>query len=192
VFKDLLGSKNCKLPRVSVIEAFVENPEYQLSAPDVERITGVSRRAAYYIIQQLVGEGILVKRPRLIRPQQYGLNEKDIRTNSLIQVERLLTIGKLESEIKKDRGLEQSDFLAGSLLPYLGEIPQRWPTSIAHTGYEFIAARSEISPVPPSQLAERIPRVPENAIDSVSTANSQLIDMESATRGWLPVRIAGR
>jgi hypothetical protein len=129
VLVGLFGAGNRRLPRVAVLEAFVENPDIELSAPEVEKIADVSRRAAYYIIKGFAEEGILVRKTKVGKTQLYALNQNDVRTDPLVYLERLLTIGRLEAEMKREEGIDQSDMLDESILPELRSPPRRMDTS---------------------------------------------------------------
>ena len=113
-----------RLPRLMVLEAFAENPFDTLSAPEIEEMTGVSRRSAYLIVKKLTHEGILIRSK--IKDESaaitYSLNPNDIRSKLLPRIERLLTIGMIESELKQDMGLEQADPYPYGLLNQ-GRIP---------------------------------------------------------------------
>jgi len=170
VFTDMFGSRNRTIPRISVVEAFVENPEYTLSAPDVEKITGVSRRAAYYIIQQLVDEGILEDLGRKGKSEHYGLNSRDVRVVSLVHMEKLLTIGKLESEIKRFDNIDQTDLLTGSVLWRMKEIPRARRDGMTRTRYQVLSPESEIAR-PVQWFRQNIPDQSHCASCSESASN---------------------
>lgn len=125
-YLELFSSGHRRMPRVAVLEAFVENPETPLSAPEVEESAEVSRRAAYYIIRDFVKEGLLVKMPKKGTTQLYALNQNDVRSRPLVYIERLLTIGRLEAEMKREEGLDQSELLGESILSELRS-PMRRP-----------------------------------------------------------------
>lgn len=117
-FTNLFKIGNRKIPRISILEAFAENPDDTLSAPDIIKITGVSRRAVYMIISDLANDGILVKVPkeRGQRTQYYCLNPNDARAANLSLIERLLSLGSIESRVKEDQGMPQSVILPNSIL----------------------------------------------------------------------------
>jgi len=119
VFADLFSAGNRPLARVSVIEAFAENPEETFTAPDVIRMTGVSRRATYYIIESLVREGLLTKTVEKTGRRKlglYSLNNSDLRATVLKQTEALLAIGKIEAQIKIEHRIPSTEMLPMSLL----------------------------------------------------------------------------
>lgn len=119
VFADLFSAGNRPLARVSVIEAFAENPETRFTAPDIIRMTGVSRRATYYIVENLVSEGLLMKTIEKTGKKKlgfYSLNNGDLRAVVLKQTEALLAIGKIEAQIKMDHNISQAEMLPMSLL----------------------------------------------------------------------------
>lgn len=117
-FTNLFKIGNRKIPRISILEAFAENPDDALSAPDVIKMTGVSRRAVYMIINDLANDGILIKVPkeRGQRTQYFGLNPNDARAANLSLIERLLNLGSVESRIKEDQGMPHSVMFPNSVL----------------------------------------------------------------------------
>lgn len=117
-FTNLFKIGNRKIPRILILEAFAENPDDILSAPDIIKMTGVSRRAVYMIINDLANDGILVKVPKEKgkRTQYYGLNPNDARAANLSLIERLLSLGSIESRVKEDQGMPQSAILPNSIL----------------------------------------------------------------------------
>jgi biotin operon repressor len=117
-FTDLFKIGNRKIPRISILEAFAENPDDPLSAPDIIKMTGVSRRGVYMIISDLANDGILVKVPkeRGQRTQYYGLNPNDARAANLSMIERLLNLGSIESRNKEDREMPTSVISPNSIL----------------------------------------------------------------------------
>lgn len=106
-----------RIPRLAVLEAFAENPDDSLSAPEIEDITGVSRRAAYLIIRHYLSVGVLVRDATAEgRADKYQLNSNDVRGRSLELLDRLITLGTLESVMKRESGISQSEPLPGGLL----------------------------------------------------------------------------
>lgn len=89
-----------KLPKVLVLEAFAEDPEEQYSAPEIMRITGISRRAAYLIIQHFLKEGLLNFSERKRGTKYYRLNPSDLRAVILTRLEPILTMGGIEKDLK--------------------------------------------------------------------------------------------
>ncbi len=110
---DLLG----KSPRVAILEAFAEHPELEFSVPEIVRQTGVSKRGAYLHIVKLLEEGIITKGEKSGKCQYYKVNESDRRGEYLGLLESVFTLGKLEREMKRDRGIPPEDPLVGSLRP---------------------------------------------------------------------------
>jgi DNA-binding transcriptional ArsR family regulator len=106
-FIDLLGDT----PRVAVLGTFAEYPDQMLSAPDIIAETGKARRAVYYTIEKLVEDGIIVVAGRQGKARLYMLNAKDVRAKALPMMERILAMGSLESEIKRDLGIPQDEDL---------------------------------------------------------------------------------
>jgi DNA-binding transcriptional ArsR family regulator len=107
VFIDLLGDT----PRVAVLGTFAEYPDQMLSAPDIIAETGKARRAVYYTIERLVEDGIIVVAGRQGKARLYMLNAKDVRAKALPMMERILVMGSLESEIKRDLDIPQGEEL---------------------------------------------------------------------------------
>jgi hypothetical protein len=119
VFADLFSAGNRPLARVSVIEAFAENPDTRFTAPEIIKMSGVSRRATYYIIENLVREGLLQKTTEKNgkkKVRSYSLNNGDLRAVVLKQTEALLAIGKIEAQIKMDNNIPLTETLPMSLL----------------------------------------------------------------------------
>jgi DNA-binding transcriptional ArsR family regulator len=106
-FIDLLGDT----PRVAVLGTFAEYPEQMLSAPDIITETGKARRAVYYTIERLVEDGIIVVAGRQGKAKLYMLNTNDVRAKALPMMERILAMGSLESDIKRDLGIPQDEDL---------------------------------------------------------------------------------
>ncbi len=100
-FADFFGTS----PRVWVVEAFAENPDDELSVPEIVRITGVSKRAAYMHVRKLVDEGILVESSKRGKCNYYRFNEMDTRGQALTFLERALVLGGLERQIRLDEGI---------------------------------------------------------------------------------------
>lgn len=101
-FTDLFGY----IPRVQVLEVFAENSGDSLSAPDVEKIADVSRRAAYLIIRRYVKDGVIVPvGASNEKPRRFQLNPNDLRSQTLWGMEHILTLGGLQAEIKRARRL---------------------------------------------------------------------------------------
>lgn len=97
-FTNLFGS----YPRVAVAEAFSENPDEELSVPDIVKITGKSKRAVYMHVKKLLGEGILSASSRVGKCQYYRFNENDPRGEALTYLENILVLGGIEKRIKED------------------------------------------------------------------------------------------
>ena len=122
-FSNLFATGDRKIPRIAVIEIFAEHPDTPLTAPEVERMSEVSRRAVYMIIKDFVEEGILVQMPpeKPARSTRYALNPHDLRAETLKRMEVLLTIGQLEAEIKRDEGVPQGEMWGGSIMVSVGK-----------------------------------------------------------------------
>ncbi len=100
-FTYLFGAK----PRVAVLEAFSENPDDELSVPEIVRMTGVSKRAAYMHVERLVEEGLLVKSRKEGKTDFYAFNKNDARAEALVYLEGVLILGSLERQIRVDEGI---------------------------------------------------------------------------------------
>jgi len=100
-FTNLFG----KSPRVVVVEAFAENPESELSVPEIQRISGKNKRSLYAHIEKLLHEGIIIKKRKEGKCQFFGFNPEDPRGEALIFLESMLVKGNLEQQIKKDEGI---------------------------------------------------------------------------------------
>lgn len=113
-FSDIFG----KVPKVKVLETFAENPNDALSAPEVSRATGVTKKAVYMIVRKYVSDGILTKENK-DGVEVYRLNKNDLRAYTLIKIEPLMIIGKLEFGLKSDENILQSDMYPDSYLKSL-------------------------------------------------------------------------
>ena len=98
---DLLG----RTPRVAIVEAFAEHPELEFSVPEIVRQTRISKRGVYLHIAKLLEEGLVRKATKLGKCQFYRVNENDRRGELLPILESAFTLGKIEREIKRDRGI---------------------------------------------------------------------------------------
>lgn len=123
-FTEIFG----KVPRILVLEAFAEDPDEHFTAPEIMRITGVSRRAAYLIIQKFVKEGLLLPVRDQKGASSYVLNNSDLRAVVLKRIEPLLVIGKLESELKLEEGIPSTNIYPNS---YLNDLIVRPPSRIS-------------------------------------------------------------
>ena len=97
-FTNLFGN----YPRVVILEAFAENPEYELSVPDLIKITEKSRRTVYMYIEKILEEGIIIEGKKEGKCQYYKFNSNDPRGEAFVYLEYILTKGSLEKEIKRD------------------------------------------------------------------------------------------
>lgn len=97
-FTNLFGN----YPRVVILEAFAENPEYELSVPDLIKITQKSRRTVYMYIEKILEEGIIIEGKKEGKCQYYKFNSNDPRGEAFVFLEYILTKGSLEKEIKRD------------------------------------------------------------------------------------------
>lgn len=98
---DLLGLT----PRVAIVEAFAEHPELEFSAPEIVRQTGISKRGVYLHVAKLLEEGLIRKGAKVGKCQYYRVNENDTRGELLEVLESVFTLGKIEREVKRDRGI---------------------------------------------------------------------------------------
>lgn len=97
------------VPKVAIIEAFSQNFDFELTATEIREISGISKRATYLIISNLVKDGLLLEKKN--RPKLFSLNMNDIRAKTLAIVEPMLELGNLESLMKDEIGLPQSSIL---------------------------------------------------------------------------------
>ena len=95
---DLFGAS----PRVTILEAFAESPDEEFSVPELVAQTGSSRRGVYMHVRQLVEDGVLRASARRGKCQFYRLNEEDKRGRLVPLLDSVITIGRLEREIKRD------------------------------------------------------------------------------------------
>jgi predicted transcriptional regulator len=89
-------------PRVAIIEAFSENPDSDLSVPEVVRISGISRRAVYMHVRKMLKEGILIKTKKVGKGLYFKFNSEDPRGEALAYLESVLTLGSIEHNIRRD------------------------------------------------------------------------------------------
>lgn len=133
-FTDLFGY----IPKVKVLEAFAENPDDALSAPEVERMTDVSRRAAYLIIKHYVDSGVITPAGNKGQtPRRFRLNPNDLRSRTVQEMERLITLGSIQSEIKARLKVPQEEPLP------LGVVSQL-PTILVAIGWRTVTPSSMI------------------------------------------------
>jgi len=146
-FTDLFGY----LPRVKVLEVFAENPDEALSAPDVERTADVSRRAAYLIIKGYVEDGVIVPaRPAGQSPRRFQLNQNDLRAQTLWAVEHILTLGGLQAEIKRSRGIPLSSPLPHGIVSRIPRISfvVDWSFTTSSYGLGLVTASTVLTSEP--------------------------------------------
>ncbi len=106
VFTSFFGDS----PRVAIVEAFAENPDEELSVPEIERITDASRNSIYTHVEKLVEQGILVlssERGKAKKAKYYRFNEMDPRGRALTFLEGVLALGDLQQQIRLDEGISQ-------------------------------------------------------------------------------------
>jgi len=103
-----------RVPKVAIIEAFAQNFDFEMSASEIQDISGISKRATYLIISKLVGEGILLEKKN--RPKLFSLNMNDVRGKTLAVMEPMLEMGGLESFMKSEMGIPQSSMLPEGIM----------------------------------------------------------------------------
>lgn len=94
-----------KYPRVAIVEVLSENPDDELSVPEIVEEAGISKRGAYIHVRKLLEEGIIRKSRKEGKCWYYRINENDPRAEILPLLESVFTLGRLEREIKRDQGL---------------------------------------------------------------------------------------
>ena len=136
-FNDLFAPRGRRIPQISVLETMAEYANQPLTAREVIEMSGVSRRGAYLILQRYIDDGILLRFPAEPGKKgvRYGLNPNDVRARTLKMLEPLLIIGALESEIKRDEGLPQTEMLGISILNQTSKV-ERVPTKGAEADRE--------------------------------------------------------
>ena len=92
-------------PRVAILEAFSENPDEDLSVPEIITITGISRRAVYMHINKMIKEGLLINSNKIGKCKYFKFNENDPRGEALVYLESVLTLGNIERNIRIDEGI---------------------------------------------------------------------------------------
>lgn len=95
-------------PRVAIVEAFSENPDDDLSVPEIVKITGISRRAVYMHVRKMLKEGLIVTSRKVGKGLYFKFNSEDPRGEALAQLESVLTLGNIEQKIRKDEGIPAS------------------------------------------------------------------------------------
>ncbi len=142
-FTNLFG----KSPRVVVVEAFAENPDEDLSVPEIVRISGVSKRAAYIHVRHLLDEGIIKKHRKSGKCWYYKFNENDPRGEALAYLDSALALGFLEQQIKRDEGISPD----APLSPF---IQRKWDWKGIPTEDLSITSVGKIHPFQPSLPSE--------------------------------------
>jgi len=142
-FTNLFG----KSPRVAVVEAFAENPEVDLSVPEIVRISGVSRRAVYIHVRHLLNEGIIKKNRKSGKCWYYIFNENDPRGEALTYLDSALALGFLEQQIKRDEGISPD-------APLTSFIQRKWDWKRIPTEESSIYSVGEIHTFRPSLPVE--------------------------------------
>ena len=136
-FNDLFAPKNRDIPQISVLETIVHYANTPLTAAEIIEMSEVSRRGVYTILQRYVDDGVVIEMPpeEGTRAKRFALNPNDVRAKTLKALEPLLAIGQLESEIKRDEGLPQTEMLGISILNRTSEA-DRVLTKEAEAGRE--------------------------------------------------------
>ncbi len=117
-FNDLFAPRSRDIPQISVLETVVHYADTPLTARDIIEMSEVSRRGVYQILQRYVEDGVIVELPpeKGVRGRRFGLNPNDVRARTLRAIEPLLAIGQLESELKRDDGIPQTEMLPIGIL----------------------------------------------------------------------------
>lgn len=134
------------VPKVAIIEAFAQNFDFELTATEIQEISGISRRATYLIISKLVKDGLLLEKKT--RPKLFSLNMNDIRAKTLAIVEPMLELGDLESLMKYEIGIPQSSRLPDgieNILTYKELETQRNYEKMENDQSEIVTMSSTVS-----------------------------------------------
>lgn len=159
-----------------MLEAFAENSEDELSVPDIVRTTGVSKRAAYIHVRQLLEEGVLAKSSKRGKCDFYTFDEEDPRGTALTFLESVLVLGRLERQIRIDEAI-----------PFDRQFPYRWfyrrepeiepqmqLTPLVGTPTVALRLKTEGGP---TRRKVRPPFSPESASDTAGTAIRDYLDI---------------
>ena len=116
-----------KVPRIAVLEVFAELPDSILTVSQVRKYAGVSKRESYLILRKLASDGLVAKVTKRDEDESYKLNQNDLRARLLVDLIPLINLGELESQIKHDMRLPDTEVLKGGFLqqPQVKERPIR-------------------------------------------------------------------
>ena len=98
ILSELFG--NC--PQVKIVETFAENHEETISAPDISRMTGVTKATVYAHINKLLKEKIIKKSKKVGKTQLYQLNNDNPKAKIILVLERFIVSERLGKLIEKE------------------------------------------------------------------------------------------
>jgi len=92
-------------PQIKIAEVFAEHYEDELSAPDIARMTDVSKATVYDYIKGLLKEGVIKKTRRVGKTQLYQLNYQNIKAKTILLLENYLVKEGLKKRIMAEEKL---------------------------------------------------------------------------------------
>lgn len=98
ILSELFG--NC--PQVKIVETFAENHDETLSAPDISRMTGVTKATVYVHINKLLKEKIIKKSKKVGKTQLYQLNNDNPKSKIILMLERFIVSERLGKLVEKE------------------------------------------------------------------------------------------
>lgn len=98
IFSELFGDS----PQVKIVETFAENHEETISAPDISRMTGVTKATVYAHINKLLKEKIIKKSKKVGKTQLYQLNNDNPKAKIILVLERFIVSERLGKLIEKE------------------------------------------------------------------------------------------
>ena len=103
--------------RVKIVETLAENSGEPMTVREIKDTAGVSRMEAHLVVRKLTSEGIITEIPSEGREgKRYSPNLNDIRGKALPFLEKIFTLAALESEMKADENIAQSEPLPTGFL----------------------------------------------------------------------------
>lgn len=105
-----------KTPRISVLEVLAEKPNHPFTVAQIRDYSRISKRESYLILRRLASEGLVVKTNDLDQNESYRLNSNDLRSKILVELLPLINLGELESQIKFEKQIPDSELLPESIL----------------------------------------------------------------------------
>ena len=89
-------------PQVKIVETFAENHDETLSAPEISRMTGVTKATVYVHINKLLNEDIIKKAKKVGKTQLYQLNHDNPKAKIILMLERFIVSERLEKLVEKE------------------------------------------------------------------------------------------